>query len=405
MNTRRLTGLDFDTLREYTDIPPSAERLLSKTEKEISFDLNLVRDDGSLIEADCHLVYANTVRGPAKGGIRFSPAVTLEETRDLAERMVYKTALAGIPFGGGKSGIAMDPKSITRFEKMAVMKEFVHMIDLELKSGAYIPAPDLGTTPYDMAVVYGETHMPESVTGKPPSVGGLPGRREATGWGVCHTTCRAAQEYLGTSPEGLRVAIQGFGNVGSYTALFLAQRGAKVVALSDVSGGLVDDKGLDVPALVAHTQIGNMLDECTGDHITNDELLALDVDVLIPAAIENVLHKGNAAAVQARLLVEAANGPTTPEADAILRQRDLTVVPDILANSGGVVASYVEWRQAKSGSLTDASETYEVIRSRIDLAFDQMVAHVKNHAIPPRTACQLVAAEELVRSMHDRVWI
>ena len=405
MDERRLTGLDFDALRAYTDIPPSAERLLSKTEKEISFDLNLVRDDGSLIEADCHLVYANTVRGPAKGGIRFSPTVTLEETRDLAERMVYKTALSGVPFGGGKSGIAMDPRSITRFEKVAVMKEFVHMIGLELRSGAYIPAPDLGTTPHDMAVIYGETHVPESVTGKPPSVGGLPGRREATGWGVCHTTCRAARHYLDAAPDGLRVAVQGFGNVGSWTSLFLTQRGATVVAVSDVSGGLLSDRGLDIPTLIEYTRGGGMLAECDGDHIPNDELLKLDVDVLIPAAIENVLHKDNAAAIEARLIVEAANGPTTPEADAILRQRDLTVVPDILANSGGVVASYVEWRQAKSGSLTDAKETYEVVRSRIDLAFDQMCARVAKHGITPRTACQLVAAEELVRSMRDRVWI
>jgi len=405
MSQRRLTGVDFEALRRHIDVPDSAVRLLSKTEKEIDFDLNLVRDDGSLIEADCHLVYANTVRGPAKGGIRFAPGVTLEETRDLAERMVYKTALAGVPFGGGKAAIAMDPHSLTRFEKVAVMKEFVHMIDLELRSGSYIPAPDLGTTPHDMAVIYGQTHVPESVTGKPPSLGGLPGRREATGWGVCHATCRAAEQFLHATPQELTVAVQGFGNVGSYTCRFLAEQGARLVAVSDVSGGVAAEGGLDIAALLDHVSGGAPLADFAADAISNDELLALDADVLIPAAIENVLRGDNAARVAARLVVEAANGPTTTEADAVLADRGIVVVPDILANSGGVVASYVEWRKAKSGSLTEARETYAVIQSRIDIAFDQMIARAGQHRVPLRTACQLIAVEELVRSMRDRVWI
>lgn len=405
MGERCFKGTRFDVLRQYVDVPESAVRLLSKTEKEICFGLNLVRDDGTLIEADCFLVYANTVRGPAKGGIRFAPGVTLDETRDLAERMVYKTALVGVPFGGGKAAIAMDPKSLTRFEKMAVMKEFVHMIGLELRSCAYIPAPDMGTTPYDMAVIYGETHVPESVTGKPPSVGGLPGRREATGWGVCHTTCRAAEHFLEAKPEGLTVAVQGFGNVGSWTCRFLAERGAKLVAVSDVSGGVFAPQGLDIEALASHVATGAPVAAFDADAISNEELLAADVDVLIPAAVENVLHGQNAASVRARLVVEAANGPTTPEADAILRERDIVVVPDILANSGGVIASYAEWRKAKSGSLTDARETYQIIESRIDVPFDEMCASSQRRGLTPRLACQLIAVEELVRSLRDRVWI
>jgi len=405
MNDRRLTATDFDQLRAFVDIPDSAHRLLSKTEKEICFDLNLAKDDGDLIQADCYVVYANTVRGPAKGGIRFSPDVTLEETRDLAERMVYKTALTGVPFGGGKSGIAMNPKSLTRFEKVAVMKEFVHMTHLELTSGAYVPAPDLGTTPHDMAVIYGETHVQESVTGKPPSLGGLPGRKEATGRGVCHATCRALEHFSKTGPTGTRVAVQGFGNVGSWTCLFLAQQGAKIVAASDVVGGAFCENGLDVPRLMQHAERGEAVSSFEGDSISNEELLALDVDVLIPAAVENVLHRDNANDVRARLVVEAANGPTTRDADAILRERGITLIPDILANSGGVIASYVEWRKAKSGSLTDARETYETIESRIDEAFNEMCARMDRHRIAPRVACQIVAVEELVRSMRDRVWI
>lgn len=405
MYSHAMTTVDFNEMRRFMDIPESAERLLSKTEREICFNLNLPRDDGGLIEADCYLVFANTVRGPAKGGIRFSPHVTFEETRDLAERMVYKCALTGIPFGGGKSGIAMDPKALSRFEKMAVIKEFVHMINLELRAGTYIPAPDLGTTPYDMAVIYGETHNLECVTGKPPSVGGLPGRREATGRGVCHTTCRALDRLFGEKPDGKRVAVQGFGNVGSWTCLFLAERGAKIVATSDVTSGIYQDDGIDVHALMQHTAEGEPVQSFAGDAISNEDLLKLHVDVLIPAAIENVLHAGNAPHIAARMVVEAANGPTTPEADAIFRERDITAVPDILANSGGVIASYVEWRQAKSGSLTQAQETYETIESRIDAAFEQMCAYADQHKITFRTAAQIAALEELTRSMQDRVWI
>lgn len=405
IDDHRLKGIDFEEMRQYIDIPSSAARLLGKTEREIYFDLNLPRDDGGLIEADCYLVYANTVRGPAKGGIRFASNVTLEETRDLAQRMVYKCALTGIPFGGGKSGIAMDPKSLTRFEKMAAIKEFVHMISLELKSGMYIPAPDLGTTPYDMAVIYGETHLLESVTGKPPSVGGLPGRREATGRGVCHTACRALERFCNQGPEGKTVAVQGFGNVGSWTCAFLHQCGAKVVAASDVSGGLYNERGLDVQVLTEHAQRGELFESIQGEHISNEELLKLEVDVLIPAAVENVLHEGNAGQVAARMIVEAANGPTTPQADAIFKDRGLMVVPDILANSGGVVASYVEWRQAKSGSLTDARETYSVVESRIDTAIEHMCDRAERHSVSLRKACQIAALEELIRSLSDRVWI
>ncbi len=405
MYDHKLTCVDLDVIRQYADVPDSAARLMSKSEREICFDLNLVRDGGGLIEADCFLVFANTVRGPAKGGIRFSPNVTLEETRDLAERMVYKCALTGVPFGGGKSGIALDSKGLTRFEKVAVMKEFVHMISLELAAGTYIPAPDLGTTPYDMAVIYGETHRPESVTGKPPSVGGLPGRREATGRGVCHATCLALERVLNASPKGQRVAVQGFGNVGSWTCRFLADRGAKIVAVSDVAGGLYDERGIDLDTLIRHVDKGGPVSDFEGEAVGNDALLTLDVDVLIPAAVENVLHEGNAGRVAARMIVEAANGPTTKEADAIFQQRGIPVVPDILANSGGVIASYVEWRKAKSGSLTEAHETYNVVESRITAAFDAAAGRVAEHGMAWRTACQVAAVEAIVRSMQDRVWI
>jgi len=401
----RLTNIDFDALRKYLPVPESAARLLSRTEREICFDLNLVRDDGSLIEADCFLVFANTVRGPGKGGIRFSSTVTLEETRDLAERMVYKCALTGIPFGGAKSGIAMDPKGLTQFEKVAAIKEYVHMIGLELHAGMYIPAPDLGTTPRDMAVIYGETHMAESVTGKPPRVGGLPGRREATGRGVCHATRLALERFFGEDVAGRTVAVQGFGNVGSWTCRFLQLAGAKVVAASDVSGAVFCGDGVDLDGADRHVEAGHMLCDLPGEHLSNEDILALDVDVLIPAAIENVLNADTAPKVAARLVVEAANGPTTHEADAVLNERGIPVVPDILANSGGVIASYVEWRQAKSGSLTEAKETYGTVEDRLGLAFRRTTDAQDRHNVTMRMASQIVAVDEIILSMRDRAWI
>jgi len=400
-----VSSIDFDLLRRYTDIPSAAEQLLSKPEREITFNLTLKLAANQLLQADSYVVFFNTVRGAAKGGLRMAAGVTLEETRDLAERMVWKTALARIPFGGGKSAIAIDPGRLSRFEKTAVLKEYVHMIWLELDHGTYIPAPDMGTNETDMAVIYGELHRPECVTGKPPRVGGLPGRREATGRGVSHVVLRALRDILGQSSAGATVAIQGFGNVGSHTALFLHEAGLKVVAVSDITGGLYDPDGLDVPALVRYARENGSLDGFPGKRISNAELLASQVDVLCPCACEDQITGDNAAEVRARVVVEGANGPTTAEADRILNERKIPAVPDILANAGGVIASYVEWRQAKSGAITDKEETFATVDDRLSVAFDDMLRLAGEKKCSLRTACQVAAAEELVATLRDRDWI
>jgi len=397
--------IDFDALRKHTEIPPSAELLLRQPEKETTFNLNLKIDPNRILRADCYVVYWNTVRGPAKGGIRFQPDVTLEETADLAERMVWKTALARIPFGGGKSGIALDPRQISRFEKTAVIKEYVHVLNLDLAHGVYVPAPDMGTDATDMAVIYGELHIPECVTGKPPRVGGLPGRREATGRGVFHASILALREVLRKTPRRATAAVQGFGNVGMHAALFLHEAGVKVVAVSDVTGGRYDPRGLDIPHLAERALKDGSLGNAPGKKIGNDELLALEVDILAPCAKEDQITRDNARDVKARIVVEGANGPTTPEADLILDQRHVPVVPDILANAGGVIASYVEWRQGKSGAITDKAETFEVVENRIGVAFADMLRVAREKKVSFRTACQISAAEELVASMRDRDWI
>jgi glutamate dehydrogenase (NAD(P)+) len=400
-----VSNIDFDLLRKYADIPPAAEQILGRPEREVYFNLNLKISAETIIRADSYVVYANTVRGPAKGGIRMSDDVTLDETRDLAERMVWKTALARIPFGGGKSGIAIDPRTLTRFEKTAVIKEYVHVMWLDLDHGVYVPAPDMGTNATDMAVIFGELHLPECVTGKPPRVGGLPGRREATGRGVSHSVLLVLRNVLKKRPEDATTAIQGFGNVGSHAALFLHEAGVRVVAVSDVSGGRHDASGLDIPSLFKYAQKNGSLEGAPGNAISNEELLQLDVDVLAPCAKENQITGENAPQVRARAIVEGANGPTTPDADAALDDRSLPLVPDILANAGGVVASYVEWRQGKSGAITDRAETFQVVEDRIGIAFADMLQVAAGKEISFRTACQISAAEELVASLRDRDWI
>ena len=400
-----MPSLDFDALRDHVDIPKNAERLLSRSEKEITFSLNLNMGGDDLLETSAYVVFANTCRGPAKGGIRMASNVTLEEVRDLAERMTWKTAVAGLPFGGGKSGICLDPKTLTRFQKTAVMKEFVHVLGLELRSGFYIPAPDMGTGPSDMAVIYGETHIPESVTGKPPRVGGLPGRREATGRGVAHCAEVALRELLSVDPSKATVVVQGFGNVGSWTCWFLHEAGAKIVAVSDEYGAIYNRDGLNIPDLLARVVSTGQLPQDGGESITNEQLLALDADVLIPAACEDQITAANAADVKARLIVEGANGPTTREADRVLEENGVVIMPDILANCGGVVASYVEWRQGKSGSITEATETYRTVTERIEKAFARVVKLASEHKIPYRTAAEAVAVSEVVAAMQERGWV
>ena len=397
--------IQFDELRKYIDIPRAAETLLGKPEKEIHFSLNLKTSDETIIEGDCYVVYDNTVRGAAKGGVRLSPGVTLGEVRRLAELMTLKTALAGVPFGGGKSGIALDPEGISSFERVAVFKEYVHLLKDELEHRSYIPAPDLGSGATDMAVIFGETHIPESVTGKPVSIGGLSGRLEATGRGVSHAALLALDRILGLKREDTTAAVQGFGNVGSHTANFLAEAGVTVVAASDVTGGTYSPEGLDIAGLCEHVEdTGGVASFPGGDGLTNAELLALDVDILLPCALEDVLTQDNAEAVSASLIVEGANAPTTVEADRILDARKIPVVPDVLANSGGVIASYVEWHKAKSGSLTTAEETFKLVDGRISNAFDRMMGTMREQDCTGRRACDIISVSELLEAMRERNW-
>ncbi len=401
-----MPSVDFDRVGELVKVPENAKKLLSIPEKQQILNLALRTGPEEVLFAEAYVVYYNTARGPAKGGIRISPAVTLEETTDLAERMVWKTALVKIPFGGGKSGICVDAEKLPMLERTGLLHEYVHLIFQDLETGVYVPAPDLGSRAADMATIYGQTHILTSVTGKPPRVGGLPGRAEATGRGAAYTAKCALKDVLKKDVAGATVAVQGFGNVGSWAAKFLADWGAKVVAVSDAHGAYHRAKGLDIDALRKQTdRTGAVQGKTQADVITNEELLGLDVDVLIPAAVENVLNGKTAGNVRAKLVVEGANGPTTPEGDRILEKAGVVAVPDILANSGGVIASYIEWRNAKSGSITDREEVFESLEKVIGRAYQEVMAFAKERKSSLRLAAQAVAVEEVVGAMRDRGWI
>ena len=398
--------INFESVKKYVDVPDDAIRLLAHPERQQIFNLNVHHDQGLLLQTDAYVVYYSTVRGPAKGGIRFWNDVTLDETTTLAELMVWKTALTGIPFGGGKSGIRADHHNLTRFQKTVILKEFVHLLRNDIVQGAYIPAPDMGTNPTDMAVIFGETHITECVTGKPVGVGGLPGRLQATGRGVSTIADKTANRILKKPIEKTRIAIQGFGNVGSWTAHFLHAKGAKVVAVSDIDGGMADPKGLNIPELMSKKTETTALAELPGSaRISNEELLAMDVDILIPAAAGEVIVPANAKNVKAKTVVEGANHPVVAEADPILQNKNIVVVPDILTNAGGVVASYVEWHKGKSGALSSEQETFDVVDKLLSEAFVKMADLAGKNVTDYRSAAMALAVGKVVQSMKERGWI
>ena len=325
--------------------------VLSECKKAVSVSIPTRMDDGSVQVFEGHRVTHNIARGPSKGGIRYHPDVTLDEVKALAMWMTWKCALMGIPFGGAKGGVVCNPKSMSRFELERMTRRYTSEIINEIGPERDIPAPDVGTDAQVMAWIFDTYSMNKGhsvlgvVTGKPVQIGGSLGRVEATSRGALYCV-REALRKQGTRTEDTRVAIQGFGNVGSYLARFLAEDGARVVAISDSSGGLYNPNGIDVAAAFAHkAETGSLAGLKGADPISNDDLLLVDCDVLAPCALEQVIREDNAALVKAKIVVEGANGPTTPAADSILEERGVLVLPDVLANAGGVVVSYFEWVQ------------------------------------------------------------
>ncbi len=351
MSAFEATSRYFNEAADLLDLTDNMRKLLLTPKREVQVQIPVEMDNGELSTLIGYRVQHDNACGPMKGGLRFHPEVDLDEVRSLAALMTWKTAVVNLPYGGAKGGIAIDPRTISARELERVTRKFVDQIHDVIGPDTDIPAPDMGSNAMVMAWImnqYGKYHgfNPAVVTGKPVEHYGMPGREEATGRGVGIFTVKLLSR-LGRSPSETKVAIQGFGNVGSHAAKFLQEADCQVVAISDVSGGYYREQGIDISDACRHLREhnGSLAGYRQADAITNEELLELKVDVLIPAALGGVFTAENARRIQAPVIIEAANEPTRPEADAIFNQRGLTVLPDVLANAGGVTASYFEWVQ------------------------------------------------------------
>jgi len=366
----------LDNVAALLRLDPGLHAILRSPKRELTVHFPVQMDDGSLRIFTGHRVQHNTGLGPTKGGLRYSADVTLDEVRALAMWMTWKCAIAGLPYGGAKGGVAVDPRPLSLRELEGITRRYATEVSVLIGPERDIPAPDMGTNPQVMAWLMDTISMHHGytvtgvVTGKPLAVGGSQGRVEATGRGVMLTAGMACRK-LGRSLEGARVAVQGFGNVGAVTARLLARAGARVVAVSDITGGLYNEQGLDLALVEGYKLDHRDLSGCPGgDAITNEELLTLPVDLLIPAAMEKQITEANAPRIRARLIVEGANGPVTPEADHILHEQGVRVVPDVLANAGGVIVSYFEWVQDIQAFFWDESEVNQRLERIMSRAFE-----------------------------------
>jgi glutamate dehydrogenase (NAD(P)+) len=398
------TARNFELAAQELRISAEQQKLLRTAFCEVKVAVPVRMDDGALKVFDGYRVQHSTARGPAKGGIRYHPAVGLEATRELAELMTWKTALAGVPFGGAKGGVACDPSQMSRAELERVTRTYVARIDRFIGPYRDIPAPDINTNEEVMAWILDEFssrhgYSPACVTSKPIQLGGLRGRRSATGRGV-GIVLAEHMNSMGRPLNGLRVAIQGFGNVGTYAALFLARQGCRIIAVSDVFGGIIDrsGRGLPIRALVDHVQTtGSVSQFPNTEPISNDEIISLQCDVLIPAAVEGVVHADNAESVRAGVIVEAANMPTTTAADEILRRKAVTVIPDILANAGGVIASYFEWTQNLQQVQWSARKVNTQLRQYLTRAYREVSKVALARDLSLRQAAYVIAVDRVAR--------
>jgi glutamate dehydrogenase (NAD(P)+) len=382
--------------------------VLKQCKKTVEVSIPTSMDDGSVRAFEGYRVTHNNARGPSKGGIRYHPNVTRDEIKALAMWMTWKCSLMGLPFGGAKGGVVCDPKGMSQRELERMTRRFTSEIINEIGPEKDIPAPDVGTNAQTMAWIFDTYSMNKGhsvlgvVTGKPLTIGGSLGRQEATARGA--TFClESALEKKGRSMQGLRVAVQGFGNVGAYFAKFIAEQGATVVAISDSTGGLYNPNGIDVAAAFAHKRDGGSISDLKGgEHITNDELIALDCDVFAPCALEQVLTEGNADQVKARVIVEGANGPLTPAADEILEGNGVMILPDVLANAGGVVVSYFEWVQGLQEYFWKEDEVNQRLNSIITRAFDETWATYEQRKTTMRMAAYGLAVQRVAEATVTR---
>jgi glutamate dehydrogenase (NAD(P)+) len=395
----------FDHAADLLELDPGVYRILRHPEKQVITSIPVMMDNGEVEVFTGYRVLYNTSRGPAKGGIRFDTDVTLEEVTALAAWMTWKCAVVNIPFGGAKGGVICDPHRLSVSELERLTRRYTASILEILGPESDVPAPDVNTNERVMAWIMDTYSMHKRhtvtavVTGKPVQMGGSLGRREATGRGVRITTKEALRE-LGMPLHGTRVAIQGFGNVGSVAAELLAREGCRIIAISDRSSAFYNRKGIDVAAAIAHVRQHKTLEGFAGaDPISNDELLTLDVDVLVPAALENVITSRNAGRIRARIICEGANGPTTAGADSVLDEKGVFVIPDILANAGGVTVSYFEWVQDRGGYFWSEDVVNQRLTEIMVRSFHDVLHLSRQHKVNMRTAAYMASINR-VATVH-----
>ena len=404
----------FHKAAEIDHLTDAAVAVLTGTYRELRVQVPMRRDDGSLDVFVGYRVQHNGARGPYKGGIRYHPSADLEEVRALASLMTWKTALVDIPFGGAKGGIQCDPTTMSKHELERMSRTYFGQIAHIIGPTRDIPAPDMNTNAQVMSWFmdeYGRRrgHTTQIVTGKPIALGGSQGREAATGRGCVIAMDQAVEALELGPPAQLKIAIQGFGNVGSWAASIANDRGYRVVAVSDINGGILDEAGLDIPKLLEHVaESGTVVDFPGVDLVSNEDLLELDVDILIPAALGEVITHRNADDIKARIIMEAANHPVTPVADAALAERGVLVVPDILANAGGVTVSYFEWVQNNQELQWDLDEVNTRLEVRMRRAFDEchaFVADDANKADTMREAAFALAVDRVVEAATLRGYL
>ncbi|MGH9464791.1 MAG: Glu/Leu/Phe/Val family dehydrogenase [Thermoanaerobaculia bacterium] len=410
LNPFRIAQQQFDqAARHLPDLRPGTVEWLRRPIRSVTVEFPIETAGGDVQLFVGHRVLHSNVRGPGKGGIRYHPDVTLDEVRALASWMTWKCAVIDVPFGGAKGGVACNPKKLTDRDLRQITRRFIADLGGNIGPHTDIPAPDVNTDARTMAWIFdtydmlhpGQNNLPV-VTGKPLDIGGSHGRLEATARGALLCAIRALEQGVApglTKVDGARVVIQGFGNAGSIAAQLFAARGARIVAASDSQGGIVDPAGLDPDAVIAHKRTTGSVQGYPGaSDISNDDLLTLHCDILIPAALENQIRADNAGRIQAKLVLEAANGPTTPAADRVLFDRGIPVLPDILANAGGVTVSYFEWTQNTENEQWEEDEVNARLARRMERATDAVLDRQRqlNALLPAREAADLRRAAYVV---------
>ncbi|MDF0667618.1 MAG: Glu/Leu/Phe/Val dehydrogenase [Nitrospira sp.] len=405
--TFRLAVAQFDQAAETMGLDPNLRERLKLPQRSLVVSLPVRMDDGHVEVFTGYRVQHDSSRGPSKGGVRYHPDVNLGEVAALAMWMTWKCALAGLPYGGAKGGVTVAPKQLSLSELQRLTRRYAAEIFPLIGPDKDVPAPDVGTDAQTMAWIM-DTYsqqvgyaVPGVVTGKPISIGGSLGREEATGRGVVYVT-QEALRHLKLSIESATVAIQGFGNVGSHTARIMEQQGARVIAVSDVQGGIYNSKGLNVTELLRRDPRQPLRETKQGDAITNEELLELDCTVLVPAALSEQITAKNANSLRCRILSEGANGPTTLEADRLLAEKGIFVIPDILANSGGVIVSYFEWVQDFQRFFWSATDIQNRLQGIITSAFQRTLHFSTERRVSMRMAALMSGIDQVAQAHRQR---